>query len=255
MAQRQVRIYRAQPKETRIQNSIIWDKNLSSMARFTLIAMLSLPDTWDYSVRGMAVMLQINKDTMGKYLRELEAARYLKRSQPKEKGRFSNSTYIITDTPGVYGEELYPQKSDTGEENEELCPDYSDTESSPPNNPPQKRRTEQKKRTEQKPPISPKGDESDMLFERFWNAYPKARRQGKVAARKAWAKLSPDMALCRVMADALDRQKRSAEWQREGGRYIPHPSTWLNGHRWEDEFDDPPPSDEVAYDEGGQDGI
>ena len=71
MAERQIIIHRTMPKETRIQNSIIWDKKLSIMARFSLIAMLSLPDTWDYSVRGMAIILDISKDTMSKYLREI----------------------------------------------------------------------------------------------------------------------------------------------------------------------------------------
>ena len=74
MAERQIIINRKLPRETRIQNSIIWDENLSPMARFSLIAMLSLPDSWDYSVRGMAAKLGISKDTMSKYMRELEKA-------------------------------------------------------------------------------------------------------------------------------------------------------------------------------------
>lgn len=50
------------------------------------------------------------------------------------------------------------------------------------------------------------------------------------------------------MAEALDRQRKSKDWLKEGGAYIPYPSTWLNGRRWEDEEpvvpkppDDPPP--------------
>ena len=35
--------------------------------------------------------------------------------------------------------------------------------------------------------------------------------------------------------DGLRRQKDSVQWQRDGGKYIPHPSTWLNQRRWEDE--------------------
>ena len=73
------------------------------------------------------------------------------------------------------------------------------------------------------------------LFERFWNSYPKNRRKKKEAARKAWRKLNPDLALCRIMAAALERDKRSGDWQRDGGAYIPYPSSWLNGKRWEDE--------------------
>ncbi len=103
------------------------------------------------------------------------------------------------------------------------------------------------------PPIPPKGGGgAQSLFDRFWRAYPK--KKGKQDARKAWDKLSPDMDLCRVMAAALERQKRSRDWLREDGRYIPYPATWLRGRRWEDEPDEPIGPDGI-YDEEGHDGI
>ncbi len=92
----------------------------------------------------------------------------------------------------------------------------------------------------------PLGDEPD-LFERFWSAYPprQGKRGGKKAARRAWDKLKPDMALCRRMAAALDRDKASPQWQEANGKYIPMASTWLNARAWEDEYiappDQPPP--------------
>jgi hypothetical protein len=54
-------------------------------------------------------------------------------------------------------------------------------------------------------------------------------------ARKAFEKLNPDEALLQTMLDAIERFKRTAQWQEDGGRYIPHPATWLNQRRWEDE--------------------
>ncbi|MUU13084.1 MAG: hypothetical protein EP146_18340 [Oscillibacter sp.] len=39
-----------------------------------------------------------------------------------------------------------------------------------------------------------------------------------------------------VILAALERQKCSDRWQRDGGQYIPDPTTWLNGRRWEDEL-------------------
>jgi hypothetical protein len=70
-------------------------------------------------------------------------------------------------------------------------------------------------------------------FERFWSAYP--RRVGKRAAAKVFAKLRPDEELLGVMLAALERQGNSDQWRRDGGQYIPHAATWLNGRRWEDE--------------------
>ena len=32
--------------------------------------------------------------------------------------------------------------------------------------------------------------------------------------------------------------KKSKEWKKENGKYIPHPTTWLNQKRWEDELND-----------------
>lgn len=75
--------------------------------------------------------------------------------------------------------------------------------------------------------------EKELLFERFWKAYP--RKVNKPGAKRAFDKLGVDEALLQTMLTAIDKQKRTAQWQENGGQYIPHPATWLNGHRWEDE--------------------
>lgn len=75
--------------------------------------------------------------------------------------------------------------------------------------------------------------DSPATFERFWSAYP--RHVGKRSAEKAFAKLRPDEALLDVMLAALARQRQSDQWRRDGGQFIPHAATWLNGRRWEDE--------------------
>lgn len=129
-----------------------------------------------------------------------------------------------------------PQKSDSGgpvkndRRSGQKCPD------GPVKN---DRDTDKENKYNNKPPIVPQGDQVEILFDRFWKAYP--RRQAKKAAKKAWDKLKPDLPLCRIMAAALERQKRSSEWRRDGGAYIPYPATWLNGRRWEDEPGPEPP--------------
>lgn len=69
-------------------------------------------------------------------------------------------------------------------------------------------------------------------FERFWNCYPNKR--GKANAVKVWKKLMPDPALQEQILGAVERQKAWRDWTKDGGAYIPHASTWLNGKRWED---------------------
>lgn len=73
----------------------------------------------------------------------------------------------------------------------------------------------------------------ELFFAEFWKAYP--NKKAKQAAAKAWKRLKPDRALFDVIMQALDTAKRSDQWSRDGGRYIPHPATWINGRRWEDQ--------------------
>lgn len=86
------------------------------------------------------------------------------------------------------------------------------------------------KKTSCPKPKRPSSDPS--RFGQFWDAYP--NKKAKAPAEKAWLKVNPDQALFDTIIAALEKQKNSATWQRDGGQFIPHPATWLNGHRWED---------------------
>lgn len=72
------------------------------------------------------------------------------------------------------------------------------------------------------------------LFEQeFWPRYP--RKEAKPKALEAFAKALPKAADgCREILEGLERAKRSEQWLRDGGQYIPHPATWLNQERWKD---------------------
>lgn len=73
----------------------------------------------------------------------------------------------------------------------------------------------------------------DQRFDEFWAHYP--RKEAKGAAKKAWARIKPSAELTARMIDALEVQKRSAKWREQNGQFIPHPATWLNAERWEDQ--------------------
>ena len=76
--------------------------------------------------------------------------------------------------------------------------------------------------------------EMQERFERFWNAYP--RHTAKQNALKAFLKVAPDEALLERMLAAIASQKESDQWTKDGGQFIPHPATWLNQERWNDEL-------------------
>ena len=70
-------------------------------------------------------------------------------------------------------------------------------------------------------------------FESFWAKYPK--KVGKGEAKKAFSKLPASV--YPLLVPAVERQKLSAQWKAESGRFIPNPATWLNQGRWEDELE------------------
>lgn len=70
-------------------------------------------------------------------------------------------------------------------------------------------------------------------FDQFWEAYPK--KVGKGAAQKSFEKLRVTDELLQTMLTVIERMKRTPQWTKDNGQYIPNPQTWLNQRRWEDE--------------------
>lgn len=71
-------------------------------------------------------------------------------------------------------------------------------------------------------------------FDEFWSAYP--RKTAKKVAMRSWAKISPSDELRSRIMTAVAQHTKSEQWMKDEGRYIPHPATWLNNERWEDEL-------------------
>jgi hypothetical protein len=70
-------------------------------------------------------------------------------------------------------------------------------------------------------------------FETFWKAYPK--KKDIATARKAFDKLKPNPELLQTILKSVAIQAMSPDWQKEGGKFIPYPASWINGARWLDE--------------------
>lgn len=70
-------------------------------------------------------------------------------------------------------------------------------------------------------------------FDIFWKAYPKKR--AKANAEKAWMKINPNEQLLATILEKIELAKTSEEWKEKGGKFIPHPASWLNARGWEDE--------------------
>lgn len=86
------------------------------------------------------------------------------------------------------------------------------------------------------PPIPPlkSANKSNGTFELFWASYP--RKVGKGAAEKSWLRIHPTQELIQAIILAIETQQQSEQWTKNNGEFIPHPATWLNQRRWEDEI-------------------
>jgi len=83
-------------------------------------------------------------------------------------------------------------------------------------------------------------------FDQFWKVYPKRKSKGQ--AEKAFLKINPDEQLLTKILESVEQAKKSAEWVKEKGKYIPHPATWLNAKGWLDEDTEAHPLDGIVSD-------
>ncbi len=84
---------------TVMSNYHLRDQNLSLKAKGLLSMMLSLPDEWHYSVRGLASICKEGVSSISATIRELDACGYIRRHQPIVDGKFQEIEYIIYETP------------------------------------------------------------------------------------------------------------------------------------------------------------
>lgn len=202
-----------------VPNALLQDRRLSFKARGLWAYLQSLPEDWDVAVERIAEGGQDGKDAVRSGLRELEAAGYLVRRMVSIGAGGSETEYQLS----VPVAENPPAET------------VAVAENPPAGNPPADIViTNKQVPTNINPSTSPSASATDQLFEAFWQSYP--NKKGKGQAAKAFRS-----------AIARADRKRFLEGYKaflrvsEGKdkKYIPHPSTWLNGDRWLDEHDEP----------------
>ncbi len=84
-----------------MSNDAFQDPNLSNKARGLLATMMTLPQDWQYSIEGLAVICKKDgRDTIRKQIKELESAGYLVKGRIRDEyGRLVSSKYYVFDTP------------------------------------------------------------------------------------------------------------------------------------------------------------
>lgn len=269
---------------TVMANHHLRDERLSLKAKGLLSMLLSLPDDWEISIRGLASIVTDGVGAVQTGINELIEAGYIvRRRQHAESGAFAGFEYIIhevppctenpytanpytgkpyTENPAQLSKDklstiippIVPHEGDVGDDNPSVSGAAADSPTplsaacggiSP-------RRGESALCTRE-----PQSAETPKRKRRATKSAPDyrpdtfarfwaayPRGEDKQGAIAAWDELKPDDATLQVMSRALVRQKASEEWQRGIG--IPYAVRWLRRRRWEDEIKAPAPPPERA---------
>jgi hypothetical protein len=78
------------------------------------------------------------------------------------------------------------------------------------------------------------GNNIDDQFEKFWKKYP--RKVSRKTAKNSWNKIKLTDDLFEKIMTSLEAYCQSEQWIKDDGKFIPHPATWLNQERWDDEI-------------------
>ena len=106
---------------TVIANCVFKDRTLSDKAKGLLVEMLSLPENWDYTLKGLTCLFTDGLDSIRQGIRELEEHGYIIRERKRDaKGRLGGMEYVIYETPRVPVEKqtVPVEKSDSSGVNE-----------------------------------------------------------------------------------------------------------------------------------------
>ena len=105
---------------TVMSNYHLRDKTLSCKACGLLSKMLSLPEDWDYTTRGLASICKDGLDSICSALKELEAHGYLERRRLRDsKGMLKDVEYLIFEQPHPKPEPPAQDNPDTEEPEQE----------------------------------------------------------------------------------------------------------------------------------------
>lgn len=197
-----------------IGNHALRNTELSARAKGVYAYMMTLPDDWELYKSELCTHFTEGRDAIKKALSELEKSGYLVMEQVREGGRFGTHDFHLYESPVTEKPStVKPVTVKPSTENPQLL--ITDT-----NQLLNKPITDKREKSNKK----------DFEFSLFWKAYPKKENKKKAASLFRNCK---DLPPIDKHIEILEAWKKTKRWK-EG--YIPLPSTWINGERWEDDL-------------------
>ena len=94
---------------TVMANHHLRNKGLSLKAKGLLSLMLSLPEDWDYTVKGLAYICKDGIDSINGAIKELETTGYMHRQRVRnDRGQLTTTEYTIREYPQNMGGDTFP---------------------------------------------------------------------------------------------------------------------------------------------------
>jgi len=200
--------------------------------------------TWTYnSSRAFAELFPYMKAaSIRRWLRELEKDGFLVSSQKYNDSAYNHTKwYSLTKKyySIVENEQSNKQNAQSlkGADNN---PDNKHNPLSPPQGTVVVDKQPQAKGQKSGSKVTAPSSDNGELFKQFWTEYP--RKVGRKKCRQIWDRLKPSAELTGQIVTAVRAYKRTDQWLKDNGSFIPHPSTFLNQARWEDELPTKPES-------------
>jgi len=206
-----------------MHNATAQDNTLSWAARGMLCYLLSKPDGWKTNMTDLSRQTNASLGVCRKIFAELLEAKYAEREEARRRGKIYYDIFVY-DKPCVRGSEM----SGISDVSPHATPPHAVLPHAEKRHPYKEQSLENTdiERTDKKEPYA--------HFDIFWSMYP--RKVGKEKARLAFVKatkLAPPVAILAGLESQLPWMASQFQGDREDFR--PHPTTWLNGGRWDDE--------------------
>lgn len=220
---------------TQVSNAVLRNVNLSWEARGFLCYLLSLPDDWSFSIKGLVKQTGATEHTIKRLVKELQIEGYVVLTRhTNERGKVTKWTWDIYETgkkvqmlksPQVEitrcGESQMVAEPDSGST---TCGKTASIQITNINKELNKQITKENK--QQGGVLS----EVETMFLQFWSIYPKkVDKKGSFRAFKNIPKLKEQFP---GIIKALEIQKESDQWTKNHGQFIPNPTTYIHQERW-----------------------
>jgi len=215
---------------TVMSNYHLRDKRLSLKAKGLLSVMLSLPETWDYSIAGLVSICKENTSAVKSALEELKENGYLcvtKEYPTEDNGGRITYIYDVFEKPNDKQPEEKQEHDGQGLEN--LCVETQPVENKLQYNTNQSNTDRLSTDKERK-----NNNTADADFDSLWLLYP--RKEGKKQALSAYKRAIKAGVSVDTIRKGIEAYISYIQREKVKPQYIKMGSTWFNGECWNDDY-------------------